>query len=597
MSLVRVAVPVLHGRCKFFFEKGRPWTVVEHVLLESMARKSYTILDLAEAGNLPQRLVIEAVIRLMRAGWVEMVEKGASVTFRATANGSVAATREELPNAARQQSRSMNFVVDQITGTVYRSRELPFLNQHIIEEMAKNERIVWIERPDVERRDEVAQLLEVLFSHDEKFVSMDYDGGRLSERWSLVTVRDGKTNELTIRAPGALVECIETAASTTTVEEEADKKEVYRLPSIYREVELHTLPVRRINFMSNDLVLGGEEQEKALRNALSRSKHRVVIHSTFISWERFGALFPAIRDAVQRGVRVDVLWGQDEALGDGTTREVVQSIRTMVAHEQLDALQVHPFSTGSHSKILLADDGDPSRIHAFVGSCNWLSSPFQSFEATVRLRDPSIVADVVNQVAELSKGGRGHWSLLTKELAAMSSALRRTSGTASRTQTNAQVVLGTSHAEMVRRARDESTKRIFVASHRWGTAARSIVLAPALSAAKSKGVRLQAYYGTVSGPTGPDRIGEWKSRETGTLTIRAVRKPRLHAKMLAWDEDSIVITSQNWLSSDPPDSAPRQEIGVFLNGRGLADSVVEGFEAALRDTVDGRVHAAEDDES
>ena len=370
MSLVRVAVPVLHGRCKFFFEKGRPWTVVEHVLLESLAKKSYNIIDLAEAGNLPQRLTIEAVIRLMRAGWVEMVEKGASVTFRATANGAVAATREELPNAARQQCRSMNFVVDQITGTVYRSRELPFLHQHIIEEMAKNEKIVWIERPDMERRDEVSQLLEVLFSHDEKFVSMDYDGGRLAERWSLVSVRDGKPSELTLRAPGELIECIETAASGTTVEDESDRKSVYRLPSTYRELELHTLPVRRINFISNDLLLGGEEQEKALRNALSRSKHRVVIHSTFISWERFGALFPAIRDVVQRGVRVDVLWGQDEALGDGATREVVQSIRTMVAREQLDALQVHPFSTGSHSKILLADDGDPSRIHAFVGSCN-----------------------------------------------------------------------------------------------------------------------------------------------------------------------------------------------------------------------------------
>ena len=135
MSVVRVAVPVLHGRCKFIFEKGRPWTVVEHVLLESLAKKSYTILDLSEAGNLPQRLTIEAVIRLMRAGWVEMIEKGASVTFRTTVSGAVAATREELPNAATQQSRSMNFVVDQITGTVYRSRELPFLHQHIIEKM------------------------------------------------------------------------------------------------------------------------------------------------------------------------------------------------------------------------------------------------------------------------------------------------------------------------------------------------------------------------------------------------------------------------------------------------------------------------------
>ena len=182
MSLVRVAVPVLHGRCRFFFEKGRPWSVIEHVLLEALARKSYTMSDLADAGKLPYRLAIEATIRLMRAGWVEMVERGSSVRFRATANGAVAATYDELPSAPRQLNRSINFVVDQITGTVYRRRELPFLPQHMVEEMAKKEKIVWVERPDVARLDEVGPLLEALFLDDERFVSMDYDGGRLAER-------------------------------------------------------------------------------------------------------------------------------------------------------------------------------------------------------------------------------------------------------------------------------------------------------------------------------------------------------------------------------------------------------------------------------
>lgn len=150
---------------------------------------------------------------------------------------------------------------------------------------------------------------------------------------------------------------------------------------------------------------------------------------------------------------------------------------------------------------------------------------------------------------------------------------------------------------MVRRARDESVRRIVVASHRWGAAARPIVLAPALAAAESKGVRVQAYYGTVSGPEGPDWVGEETSGKTEALTVRAVRKPRLHAKMLAWDEDSVVITSQNWLSADPPDSAPRQEIGVFLEGPGLADTVVERFQAALQVGMDELVHEAGDDAS
>ena len=396
-----------------------------------------------------------------------------------------------------------------------------------------------------------------------------------------MSVRDGQARGLTSRAPDKLAECVATAASGVSVEEGTDGRSLYRLPSEYSTTGFRALPVRRVNLVTRDLVFGGREHEDVLHDALSRSRRRVVIHSTFISWDRFSALLPAITEAVERGVRVDVLWGQDESLGEGTTRAAVRKIRTKVAVDQLESLNVHPFSTGSHSKILLADEGEPDRMVAFVGSCNWLSSPFRSFEATVRLRDPSVVADVVDQVAELSKGGRGHWSSLTKELAAMSAGLRAIGGEVSRGRSVAQVVLGSAHADFVRRARDESQQRILVTSHRWGTAATSIVLAPALAAARSKGVQVNAYYGTVSRPVAPGAPEE-HAEETGTVAISAVRKPRLHAKLLAWDDDSVVITSQNWLSSDPPDSAPRQEIGVFLKGPGLAETVVKRFQDARR---------------
>ena len=581
MSLVRVAVPVLQGRCRFFFEKGRPWSVIEHVLLEATARKSYTMSDLAVAGRLPHRLVIEAIIRLMRAGWVEMVERGSSIRFRATTSGVVAATHDDLPNAPRQLNRSINFVVDQITGTVYRRRELPSLLPHMVEEMAKREQIVRIDRPDIVRLDEVGPLLEALFSDDERFISMESDGGRLLERWSLVSVGDGKVQGLTSRAPEKLVKCVEQAARTASPEEPPIGLKPYHVPREYIRTSAPTLPIRRVNLVQRDIILGGREHKDVLYGALLRSRRRVIVHSTFISWDRFSDLLPAISEAVGRGVRVDVLWGQEESFGDNTTREVVRRIKTEVSGEQLDLLNVHAFSTGSHSKILLADEGDPYRMFAFVGSCNWLSSPFQSFEASVRLRDPLVVADVVDQVAELSKGGRGHWSPLTKELAAMSAALRAVASEATRGRTCAQVILGSSHADLVRRARDESQDRIFVASHRWGTGAKSIVLAPVLAAARDRKVRVDAYYGTMSGPPGLSSPEEYAS-EVQTVQVSAVRNPRLHAKLLAWDDDSVVITSQNWLSSDPPDSLPRQEIGVFLDGPGLAKTVVERFEHARR---------------
>jgi len=40
--------------------------------------------------------------------------------------------------------------------------------------------------------------------------------------------------------------------------------------------------------------------------------------------------------------------------------------------------------------------------------------------------------------------------------------------------------------------------------------------------------------------------------------------------VLAWDRDKLLVTSQNLLSADPGDSAPRQELGVFVTGADAA---------------------------
>jgi hypothetical protein len=63
------------------------------------------------------------------------------------------------------------------------------------------------------------------------------------------------------------------------------------------------------------------------------------------------------------------------------------------------------------------------------------------------------------------------------------------------------------------------------------------------------------------------------------IRIRAVHNPRLHAEMLGWDDDDLIITSQNWLSADPSDVDPRREIGVFIRSVGIARMTRERFES------------------
>ena len=585
MSVVRVAVPVLHGRRRFHFDKGRPWSVIEHALLDALGKREATAIRLSEQGRIPQRVVIEALIRLMRAGWVEMIERNSGVIFRITNNGIVATSFEELPNAPRRLSRNMNFVVDQISGTVYRSRELPFYHEYVIRERAEKERIIWIERPERLRVDEVRPLVEALFMDDEKFISMDHSGDRLSERWSLVTVRDDKPDGLPHRAPTTLVEAVKSAAKQAPDTTNLEKFVLYPSSSI---ADLNLKPLleeRGVDISAKDLVLGGPDHKAVIKSALKHAKHRVLIHSTFIARDRFIDLLPYIREALGRGVVIDVLWGQDEsAEGRRSTRQVVKQIKTELENEDLHMLRIHPFSTGSHCKILLADEGTADRFSAWIGSCNWLSSPFQSVEASVRLRSPEIVADVVDQIAELSKGARGHWTDLTNNLAALSANLRSSGRSVVSGSAYAQVVIGSDHPKMVRKARDESQHRIFVSSHRFGIAGQPIVLEPALAAAKYRGVDVDVLYGTTNISFSNNNASEITDRfsENG-VTIQPVRRPRIHAKILAWDDDTFVITSQNWLSADPPDDMPRQEIGIFVRATGLAKILVDRFDTFLRE--------------
>jgi cardiolipin synthase len=94
------------------------------------------------------------------------------------------------------------------------------------------------------------------------------------------------------------------------------------------------------------------------------------------------------------------------------------------------------------------------------------------------------------------------------------------------------------------------------------------------------------YFGTPSG-TGADTGAADITFEAGSgVHIRPVREPRVHAKILAWDDDFIVISSQNWLSADSSENNKQKEIGVFIHAAGAARHVIDFFE----DMREGVVH-------
>ena len=575
MSVVIVAVPVFKYRLKLHLDKGRPWSVVEHVVLQALGSKPWTIGELEAESTLPRRVVIESVVRLMRAGWVEFSSSKEAIKFTSTALGLAVAHEAELPHAPRRLVRPVSFAVDCVSGAVFSNRELLLQEDYVVKEREKSEHIVRLNVDPEKIGYDVQQVHRVLLD-DERFVALESLGGPPSQRVALITVRDGLVVDGLPNREVASLRAKVIEAAALAFDPASDAKTVGQKSSIRTEQDA---PTRQIRFAKTDLVLDGGHHEAALKHILSTAASRVFIHSTFIRADVVEGLLPELSEAVRRGVRIDMLWGQSEDLEEvATSRRAIDTLRENPQIADLgDALRIHPFSTGSHAKILIADSGRGGGFLAVVGSCNWLTSPFKSYEASVILRDPQIVSDVVGVFANITHRHSGIWLDVTNELMRLASQTAMLPSPKGANAT-ASVAIGAHHNHFVLEARDSAKSRIFVTSHRLGPVSESAIIAPLASAASGGDVKGSVFFGRNTGAVkSKARKRIIAEAASDGVDVEVVESPRLHAKILAWDSDSIVISSLNWLSADPMSYVEPTEVGIFLCGGGLADAVVENF--------------------
>lgn len=580
MTLVRVALPILQGTKKFVIDKGRPWTVIEHALLASIAQKEQEFGVLQEGSELPRRVLVESLIRLMRVGWVELHDVGAKLTFAATASGKAAATLRELPSPLTRHNQRRSFVIDQITGTVFRRRQMPFQHAYYLEDLEKRGvSIVRISRPEKEQVGEASTLLDVLFEEDEQFVAFEGGGERLMERWALISVRDHCVEGLPSHAPLELKSAIEEAAKSFKPTSEARSPQYasaqFRAPA-------PVLTETKARFSASDLVLGGKEHRDILRSGIRKARHRVILHSTFISEAGFRDVFEDLRVALDRGAQIDILWGQSPEEGSSASRAAALKIRSEIKNSNVDRLRIHPSSTNSHSKIFLADRGAPTDFDCYLGSCNWLSSGFNSFEASAKIQHNEIISDVLLKLSEICRSPNGQFSPVSEEYLKIASIMKK-KGVDQSGSSKIAVVSGAMHNELIRRARDEVTSEAFVCSHRISPASGPLVFSAMVAAASQKGRLVKMFFGRTSGGLSSEEAARLIRDDNDTgVDVRPVFDPRLHAKVLAWDADNLVITSQNWLSADPPPDKPLSEIGLFIQCKNIATNFKERFHVLLK---------------
>lgn len=582
MSAVLVAVPVLRGKRRFHIDKGRPWSAVEHLVLVALAAHTLTASDLAQQSRLPRRVVIEILIRLMRVGWVEVSHDRGGIRFQASRAGSAASELNDLPAAPKRITRWMSFLVDQVTGAVFRSRDLQIVHRNDLAGRENTDRLVWISPRDVSRADDIRTVADVLLEEDEHLAFVETGGERLAERFALVAVRDGVI-ERSLRLPEDLKRAVLEAAAKAPPTADGHQAPHHAVGDNIPRRSWFSQKRRPAAIASEDVILGGANHLNLLTDIIRKSRRYLVIHSCFIRPKEFAALRDLLLEAARRDVKVEVLWGADpDRSEEDSTAQTVVTLRKDPEIQKLPNFRIHPFSTLSHGKFVIADDATTGRFVAALGSCNWLSSRFDSIDVSLKIRDPLVISDLTYLLAELVKGAGGSWTALARNFAALASHISQISAPAVQ-RAEAELVIGPTHAEFIRRARDEAQTRFTVVSHRLGEVANAAVIVPAAVAAKKRNVEVDLLYGRVTGAVNAE-LAERLRRSAGAdgVALQPVQDPRLHAKLLAWDDSDLLITSQNWLSGDPTWANPGQEIGIHISAPEIARDLRLALEAAMR---------------
>jgi cardiolipin synthase len=564
---VLIAIPVFRVNCKVGIDKGRRWSVIEELVLWSVTRHAKSISILAEETKLPHQMITAALARLMRFRLVEVDLTSQDAAFRASVFGFRAVVGgNPLPFYPTRVSKRANFIIEWATGEFFHARDALLMPPSRLEQERNNGaeiRTISVEGggPSTSNEANLRRLSEIAAGGwNEEVASVDDRTAQLrDDEFMVIRVIDGNPRGLPERAGPNLRKIVAAAAALPAGSGQ--------MPVAYsgpREEFGEDLVVRTCAFDRQDLIIGGSEQRKCFASLVERALRRVIIHSTFLDAKRFEALQGLIQSACQRGVTFDLLWGAEE---DEDTEKRNSKAATEIARIVRDdpvmhgRVRVHMRSTGSHAKLILLDTND-GWLGA-IGSCNWLSSPFQSVELSVILRDNFLIADLAIALQRMV-GRRGLADSIATEMALTARDLRRsTPGTD--TSARMAIVAGESHDRIIRAASGTAERRFFVGSNRLGSTARPGAIMQGEVAAARRGMQAIVLYTQNSGPL-KNRHGRALAEEAASQGVRLIKtkKTPLHGKVIVWDDDNVVVTSLNWASASANADFPWADIGVHI---------------------------------
>lgn len=598
--VIYVKVPFGYGNHRFKLFKGQRWGAIDQLLLQAITEEPRSSQKLSDESGLPRQLIIEIMIPLMQVGWVELVQLDNYYAFQATERGRIVANSDELPVDREHQSKLRSFLIDPITQQCYRFERrkkkqiFQVYNHTRVNGLLSNHKKYTTEinvssqyKPSiVDIFNSVANDDEEVFDFDESVIKRSYID---SLKYAIAVVSND--NEITgvSEISSELREVILKAAHKKRElvkllgDEGVDKGSrfsAFNAKSIEKYFSSHNISSDQFT-----VILGAEEHKNHLYEMIENAKTRIVIHSTFINPISIDEVMPALISAARRSVQIDILWGQTEPEEESkitayqTVIEKIAQVQSLIDNEGLATqFVIHKNPSQSHAKFIIADHCNNGFCVTF-GSCNWLATRFNRLEASVCIYQIGIVADALEIASRLAMGAQGVTNGLSKELATLSNILRGYYTNSDFINNNSSVfkvrlISAAEHHSIVKVASKEARDEIFICSHRVSYAGERPILTPLIAAIKEMpSLMVKVSYGRNSGGMN-NREADALANTLKSMNIQVSKAntPQIHAKLMTWDNDNLVITSLNWLSAAATGDI-YSEIGVFLQGNNVAEKV------------------------
>lgn len=564
-----VFVPVLRTAVNYTVSFGRRWSILEHMLLKALSTDRRTVADLARAANLPDRLVIEALINLLRANWIEVRASDEGAFFAVTAAGKKRSSERTLPAHVERGEKWTSLCFDRITGAWLRADDLEIVYER---DLPNAPRII----PSVFSTYSAADgdLRDLLYLSP--LESLEPDEPRLrtpSRPYARFEVLPDRIEGLPAYAPLKLRQAILDAAELTSGSHDAEAAtQMQEYMSGFRST-----------VTAGDLFVGGEAQHALIKECFEAARSTVIIHSCFVNPKTIKALLPDLEAAAARKVRVELLWGlvRDPEL-DGkppSIREAEQMLTTL-SPEARRYVSMSSTTSGSHAKLILYDDTATGRWTTVISSCNFLSTNFDALDVAVRVRSPGLAAKLLSWLTTTQQPSAGGWPHLARRLNALWGQARAEARNAvEEGEHSLSLLVDADHYACIRRARDHAKSDIIVACDLYGLSAETSVLVP-MEVAASNGINVKLLY------CRPSKLLREEDRtpraeDLASRKLKLTQIQDLHGKLLLWDGSSLAVTSFNWLSTAVDGARTRgAEFGVLVEGPALRSLLIEAARSA-----------------